>query len=594
MIIIIIVVLLLLAVVGYLAYELFLKPKEQEIITTTNSLNIPTTKQTITIQPTTIQPTTIQTTTIQTTTIQPTTIQTTTIQPTTIQPTTIQPTTITQSSIKTLEQQQTRYAAEIERQKQIALVAERQQQAALAVAAEAARQQKTASAAVLEAERNNKTATANAERQKQEAAAERQRQAELASIAAGAQKLQAAAAAQKLQAEAERQKQVEAERQKQVEIERQKQVEAERQRQVEAERQRQVEAERQRLAAAEAEQQRLIEAERQRLANYLYPFKSHTFTSAGIRGRIGPTLDVLRKAYSDASWTKNNDFFNIVNYNGIQLWTVPETGSYTIRAVGAGIPYNDELTSDGLNKYQKGIDATITTKLIKGEKINILVGQMSSDYSKKDWGFPAMGGAGGTFVVREKNIPIIVAGGGGGRGRFQAVETSNATDRTLGQTVEGPFQEGLYRGGTNGLGGNGSNYGTAGGGLLGKGTDTLAKFPTGTHGGGEALSTGGEGFLSGGNGGYGGSVNHSQQKYYISSDGGFGGGGGALGAAGGGGGGYSGGASAEYSAIKPVLKDGNFNWTSGGGGGSYSITGNFDFAVANNNDNGFVVITANF
>ena len=32
-------------------------------------------------------------------------------------------------------------------------------------------------------------------------------------------------------------------------------------------------------------------------------------------------------------------------------------------------------------------------------------------------------------------------------------------------------------------------------------------------------------------------------------------------------------------------------WSSGGGGGSYSMNGTFESATANNNENGFVVIT---
>jgi len=51
-----------------------------------------------------------------------------------------------------------------------------------------------------------------------------------------------------------------------------------------------------------------------------------------------------------------------------------------------------------------------------------------------------------------------------------------------------------------------------------------------------------------------------------------------------GGGGYSGGGGGGHTT----------GWSSGGGGGSFSITGQFDSAEANNNGNGFVVITANF
>jgi hypothetical protein len=298
---------------------------------------------------------------------------------------------------------------------------------------------------------------------------------------------------------------------------------------------------------------------------FLYKFISHTFTTAGKSGKDGPTLDEVRKAYSEISWAQNSEYLNIIT-QGIQEWKVPVSGSYTIRAVGAGVPNNSSYTINGLNNYQKGIDATIITTLIKGEVIKILVGQIPGPENPNIR--TQRGGAGGTFVVRGKQTPIIIAGGGGSRGVVSAILGSNATTSNVGQSGGGSQYFGV--GGTDGNGGKiGYNpYSGGGGGLISNGENG-------------AYGNGGFSFINGGKGGY-----------YImennGSEGGFGGGGGSGGsAAGAGGGGYSGGGSGG------VDSDNSISWTSGGGGGSYSITGKFDSAVANNNDNGFVVITLN-
>lgn len=303
----------------------------------------------------------------------------------------------------------------------------------------------------------------------------------------------------------------------------------------------------------------------------LYEFKSHTFTTAGKSGPIGPTLTEIKQAYSSVSWAQNSEFLNMTK-QGIQEWTVPGTGNYKIRAVGAGAPYNNSLNTNGMNEFQKGMDATITTSLTKGEVIRILVGQIP----KKSDSFELIGGAGGTFVCyKEGNRPIIVTGGGGGRGNKKAIITSNAIDTNSGNRGDG---EGLFSpnniinngygyGGENGYGGGGANLAAGGGGLLDNGINS------------NYVAAGGYSFKNGGEGG---------KKFntieYPNSEGGFGGGGAAAGGGGGGGGGYSGGGGGGNSSL----------WSSGGGGGSYSITGKFESAVANNNDNGFVIINADF
>ena len=251
----------------------------------------------------------------------------------------------------------------------------------------------------------------------------------------------------------------------------------------------------------------------------------------------------------------------MTNDNGIQLWTVPATATYIIRAVGAGVTYSSMYTTNGMNEFQKGMDATIITTLNKDEVINILVGQ------SVDTGTSQMGGAGGTFVVRGTQTAIIVAGGGGGRGAQKATISSNATINNNGQNgdVGGSGGSGGSGGNINSYGFGGNAYGAGGGGLIGDGANDSIRGYSG-------YETGGKSFKNGGAGGDG------------DLNGGFGGGGGYSGggADGGGGGGYSGGGGGGHISY--------VGFTSGGGGGSYSITGSFLSATANNTGPGFVII----
>ena len=277
----------------------------------------------------------------------------------------------------------------------------------------------------------------------------------------------------------------------------------------------------------------------------LYVFTSHTFTNAGITGRLGPTLTTVRNHsdYASVNWAQNNSYLSMTSDNGIQLWTVPLSGNYTIRAKGAA----------GLNTIGgKGRDIQLTTTLVKGEVIRILVGQQGTVSS----------GGGGTFVVRGTDTPIIVAGGGGGWSNVMTYPNqepfSDASITTTGKAT--PYG---YNGGSGGGGGisgiaGGISSQAAGGGFYGNG-----------GGGGGGVS-----FTSGGAGGQG------------TNNGGFGGGGADLNYPGGaGGGGYSGGGAGGN-----ILTD--FGWANlgGGGGGSYGITTLTDFGAINTG-HGSVLIT---
>ena len=56
---------------------------------------------------------------------------------------------------------------------------------------------------------------------------------------------------------------------------------------------------------------------------------SYTFSTAGATGQFGPTQVQL-----DAQYIGTNLQGAVTSSNGIQLWTVPSTGMYSIEATG--------------------------------------------------------------------------------------------------------------------------------------------------------------------------------------------------------------------------------------------------------------------
>jgi hypothetical protein len=241
--------------------------------------------------------------------------------------------------------------------------------------------------------------------------------------------------------------------------------------------------------------------------------QTYIFTNAGASGAIGPTQAQLNSAY-----TGTNLAGSVTSSNGIQLWTVPTTGVYTIDARGACGGTYPGRTAGGNGARMVG-----TFNLTAGQQIKILVGQ-EGYYG---------GGGGGSFVATSANVPLIVAGGGGGGGSACGGNPPHAGTALNGSNNYNACGHVSYNGGTNGSGGNGPglNGGPGGG------------FNTnGTPGDGNA----GIAFINGGNGG-------ANGNFF----GGFGAGGGSTDDQGAGGGGYSGGA-------------GDFEDGNGGGGGSYN------------------------
>jgi hypothetical protein len=254
----------------------------------------------------------------------------------------------------------------------------------------------------------------------------------------------------------------------------------------------------------------------------LYEFTTHTFTNAGQSGRTGPTLTQLRNAYTP-SWTDNTNYLNVVT-QGIQEWTVPDTGTYRIEAWGAEGGRGEQSVSKSI-KTGKGARIRGDFTLTAGSLIRILVGQRGEiGGPSSNWGG---GGGGGTFVTTNTNTALIVAGGGNGEswGSWNTQAPNALADNNN------------VTGGTNG--GDGERGG-GGGGLTGDG----AAGSIGGYGG-LSFTKGGVGGLGTGTGGVGG----------------FGGGGGSL-YEGGGGGGYSGGRVVpenQYNSTYPTYGAGSYN-----------------------------------
>jgi hypothetical protein len=274
----------------------------------------------------------------------------------------------------------------------------------------------------------------------------------------------------------------------------------------------------------------------------LYAFSTHTFTNAGATGQTGPIISQVRSAYSGATWAQNNSYLSMTT-QGIQLWTVPATGSYTITCAGA--KGGNNTASGGSGAIMTG-----TFSFTSGDIVSILVGQVGNNGISAS-GNCAGGGGGGTFVIYNGS-PLIIAGGGGGA-PYGANAGGAGSSGVNG--VNGPGSGGT--GGTSGSGATGGSDGS-GGGNNGGGYSGNGSGGGGFTGGG-GFNLNGKAYLNGGTGGY--------ATAQGNAWGGFGGGacsyvnGSSYDDGGGGGGGYSGGGGGGPGRA----------W-GGGGGGSYGGT----------------------
>ena len=214
----------------------------------------------------------------------------------------------------------------------------------------------------------------------------------------------------------------------------------------------------------------------------LYSFTSATFTTGGRTGRTGPNINQARSGVGNPSWAST--YLNMTT-NGIQLWTVPENGTYRIEARGARGGGNSGL----------GARVRIDAQLQKDEVLSIVVGQYGTD-----GGGSGDGGGGGSFVYTGAiggNGLMLAAGGGGGdddggtnganaRSDLRPTDGSNNVQNNDGRNGRSSYEDGqgwlgtiaqenfegeLYyfeninsrRGGQGGFGGGGDSWDDGGG-----------------------------------------------------------------------------------------------------------------------------------
>jgi hypothetical protein len=277
----------------------------------------------------------------------------------------------------------------------------------------------------------------------------------------------------------------------------------------------------------------------------------------------------MKSAYGVSGWWQTEANFNeVLGKQGFQLWTVPKTGTYTIKAYGASGQRRQSGSQYGYGAWTQG-DFSLT----RGEKLVIIVGQYYdhtitgitiSDHNN------AGGGGGASWVLKEDyggsgatpSSLYLVAGGGGGETAHNGSGFSHAVSDAGYSQASLVTPPGTAAAAGQWDAGGGASYGIDG---LGAGDFS----PTSPSKG-----------LRPYNGADGGNQGYSSSTY--NNDGGFGGGGGSGAHAGGGGGGYVGGQAAA-------------NYAGGGGyGGSSRNNGtNLSWGQHTPFSHGKVIITQN-
>ena len=258
-------------------------------------------------------------------------------------------------------------------------------------------------------------------------------------------------------------------------------------------------------------------------------------------------------------------------YGIIQIFTVPRTATYLVKAWGARGGTHSYNYGYNPGTYYGGRGASMegAFTLNKGSVLIIVVGQRGGDSVEVRGGQvttrtaaelglsvednAGTGGGGGSFVYTSGSVLLVAAGGGGGAsGGYNGVDGQSGTNGTSSVGRDAPE---VREGGTGGQPGECNNVGASyhggvGAGWLGQGCARDGS-EHGERGGSLA-----QGWVGGRAGGMNSGYNGGPPPGAV---GGFGGGGGGSedNGASGGGGGYSGGGSGTHAQ------------QAGGGGGSY-------------------------
>uniref|UniRef100_A0A8B9ZL11 Tyrosine-protein kinase receptor n=1 Tax=Anas platyrhynchos TaxID=8839 RepID=A0A8B9ZL11_ANAPL len=255
------------------------------------------------------------------------------------------------------------------------------------------------------------------------------------------------------------------------------------------------------------------------------------FTTCGASGPYGPTQSQCNNAYRNSNLSVVVGAEGILQ--GIQIWRVPATNTYSISGYGAAGGKggkNTMVRSHGVSVLgifdlqkddtlyilvgQQGEDACPSTndviqKVCIGEN-NVIEEEIRVNRSVNEWAGGGGGGGGATYIFKMENgepVPLIIAAGGGGRAYRAKTDTFHPERLENDSSVPGL---------------NGNSGAAGGGGGWNDNTSFLWS---------------GKSLLEGATGGR--SCPQAMKKWGWETRGGFGGGGGGC-SSGGGGGGYIG------------------------------------------------------
>lgn len=159
---------------------------------------------------------------------------------------------------------------------------------------------------------------------------------------------------------------------------------------------------------------RFVEVEN--MVTRLFHMGTFTFQAANPGSTSLPTLAQQVNMYKGAHpWTENPTLFWVEN--GVQHIRVPSTGTYRIRACGAG-----------QSARARGYSVTIEAHLEMEDILQVVVGGTGTYRS----------GSGGTFVTVKGQRTLAVAGGAGCHStRANHVKTAHATSRLIRSSAKG-------------------------------------------------------------------------------------------------------------------------------------------------------------
>ena len=254
----------------------------------------------------------------------------------------------------------------------------------------------------------------------------------------------------------------------------------------------------------------------------------HQFTPCNTTGPVGPNQIECDNYYGRGVVKINDELF------GYQVWTVPQTGSYSITVGGAQGGSINQFGGEAKGKFGgKGVIISARFDLIQGEELFIAVGQEGGSH-KRNNGYIAAGGGGGTFITKRKELnsltkeDILLIGGGGG-GSCNGSGGYKCGPAGDGIATEDIADNGAAKGGRDGYGGEGKTYSCGGSGFIGNGKgnkyiEEVSKSMTNGLTGGISSSSlgvsggfggGGFGFAGAGYGGGGGGYRCCELIYFI-------------------------------------------------------------------------------